>query len=106
MDRDSTGGGSMTADGSGALIDILGHAETALASGDMESADAAMQAGADLCRRLQAAGIAVPASELAAVRDMAERCGMELARLTTELNADSAKGENFRRGMASYGQSG
>jgi hypothetical protein len=91
-----------TAEGSGALLELLVRAEVALSSGDTEAAAEVMQEGAALCARWQAAGIAVPPGEVEALRDIVARCGDELARLTEELNADSAKGENFRRGMTSY----
>lgn len=85
-----------------ALTEILACAEAALGTGDTEAAAVAMQSGAELCARLEAAGLPVPPSEISALRDRFDRCGVELERLTRELQSDSAKGENLRRGVASY----
>lgn len=84
------------------LIDTLAHAEAALARGSMDDANQAMESAADLCRRLQAAGLGLPAFELEVLRDLAERCGVALTRLGQELQSDSLRGDNHRRGIASY----
>src|SRR5262245_10033636 len=84
------------------LVSILGRAEAALARGDSEAANVDMKAGADLCRRLQAAGITVPARELGVLRELADRCGVALARIAKELNAESLRDENHRRGIVTY----
>ena len=84
------------------LGERLRRAEAALASNDLEAADAQMAAAADLCRRLQAAGLGVPAAELGALRDLADRCGASLTRIGDALNAESMRDENHRRGINSY----
>lgn len=84
------------------LVDTLARAEAALASGDMDAASGAMESAADLCRRLQTAGLGVPASELNVLRDLADRCGLALIRLGRDLQSDSLRGDNHRRGIASY----
>ena len=86
----------------GELIDELDRAEAALGRGDMDVADAAMAAAADLCRRLQTAGVGLPVAELGRVRDIAERCGAELHRLAERFNGDSFRDENLRRGIRTY----
>ena len=84
------------------LFDSMTRAAAALASGDTEAANVAMESAADLCRRLQAAGLGVPAIDLGQLRDLAERCGVALARLGRELQSDSLRGESHRRGISSY----
>jgi len=84
------------------LIATLTRAAAALDAGDGEAASAAMEAAADLCRRLQTAGMGAPASELAALRDLYDRCGAALMRLNEQLNAASFRGEQQRRGMEAY----
>ncbi len=84
------------------LVEALTQAEAALAAGDTETANVAMESAADLCRRLQTAGLGVPPPELGVLRDLAERVGLALQRLGLELQADSLRGDNHRRGMASY----
>jgi hypothetical protein len=84
------------------LATLLGRADVALAHGDTTAADVAMAEAADLCRRLQAAGLGVPADELGILRDLAERCGLALTRLGQELNAESFRDDNHRRGMVMY----
>ena len=100
----------MTIEGSGAAADLmttLGQADAALARGDTEAANEAMAAAADLCSRLQAAGLGVPAGELATLQEIADRCGVALLRLGQDLNAESFRGDNLRRGMRTYnGDSG
>ncbi|MEO5768199.1 MAG: hypothetical protein ABIS92_07590 [Polyangia bacterium] len=85
-----------------ALTEILTCAEVALGKGDTEAAAVAMQSGAELCARLESADLIVTPSEMAALKDRFDRCGVELERLTRELQSDSARGENLRRGVASY----
>lgn len=84
------------------LVSSLGRAEAALARGDSEAADVEMKAAADLCRRLQAAGVSVPARELGVLRELADRLGVALAQLARELNAESLRDENHRRGIVTY----
>jgi hypothetical protein len=84
------------------LLATLGRAEAAMSGGDKASANQAMTAAADLCRRLQAEGRTLPDGELAAVRELFARCGRELARLEHELNLEGFRGDNHRRGINSY----
>lgn len=84
------------------LLATLGRAEAALSSGDKTVANEAMTAAADLCRRLQAEGRTLPAGELASVRALFARCGVELSRLEHELNLEGFRGDNHRRGISSY----
>jgi hypothetical protein len=84
------------------LVSELGRAEAALACDDTETANVAMAAAADLCRRLQAAGVVVPPAELAVLRALAERCGLALTRLGQDLNAESFRDDNHRRGVDTY----
>ncbi len=74
----------------------------ALLAGDLQGADTHMQAAADLCRRLQAAGLGVPEAELGVLRTLADRCGESLARAGRALNASCHRDENHRRGIVSY----
>lgn len=90
------------ADACQALTEILACAEVALGTGDTEAAAVAMQSGAELCALLESAGLTVAPSEMMALQDRFDRCGVELERLTRELQSDSARGENLRRGVASY----
>jgi hypothetical protein len=85
-----------------ALLDSLCRAETALAAGDAEAANAAMAEGADLCRRLHAAGIHLPAAEAEHLRATAERCGAALVAFGKRLNDESFRDDNHRRGILSY----
>ena len=84
------------------LIATLTRAAAALDAGDGEAANADMEAAADLCRRLQAAGVGVPALQLATLRALYDRCGVALVRLGEELNAASFRDEQQRRGMEAY----
>jgi hypothetical protein len=84
------------------LVALLGQADAALTRGDHDGAAEVMASAADLCRRLQAAGVGVPASELAALRALGDRCGLALERMARELNAASFRGENHRRGITTY----
>lgn len=84
------------------LAEGLRRVEAALAANDLETADTHMTAAADLCRRLQAAGLGVPEEELGALRALAERCGVSLARVGGDLNAESLRDGNHRRGITSY----
>ncbi|HEY4184083.1 MAG TPA: hypothetical protein VGP07_03400 [Polyangia bacterium] len=84
------------------LAENLGRAHAALQAGDLATADTQMLAAADLCRRLQAAGLGVPDGELTALRELSESCGNSLARLAERLNASAIRNENHRRGITSY----
>lgn len=84
------------------LVAALTRAAAALNAGDADAAGADMASAADLCRRLQAAGVHIPPSELTTVRDLYERCGLALGRMGEELNAASFRDEAQRRGMAAY----
>jgi len=84
------------------LVAALTRASAALEAGDFEAADGDMTAAADLCRRLQSAGVTVPASELTRLRELYEKCGVALARVGQELNAASFEGEHQRRGLETY----
>lgn len=84
------------------LATMLGRADAALARGDREAASVDMAAAADLCRRLQMAGLGIPATELQGLRDLADRCGVALGRLGQELNAESFRDDNHRRGISTY----
>ena len=84
------------------LADRLGRAEVALNAGDLETADTHLASAADLCRRLQAAGLGIPPQELDALRALAERCGTSLVSAGQRLNAASQRDENHRRGIVSY----
>jgi hypothetical protein len=99
----STGSVAATATSPAAeLVALLAQADAALARDDHDGAAEAMTAAADLCRRLQAAGVGVPASELVALRELGDRCGLALERMARELNAASFRGENHRRGIITY----
>ena len=84
------------------LAERLRRTEAALAQGDLKGAEAEMAAAAELCRRLQAAGLGVPPEEAGALRDLNERCGAALKRVGNALNAESLRDENLRRGISSY----
>jgi hypothetical protein len=84
------------------LVSELGRAEAALGRDDAETANVAMSAAADVCLRLQAAHIDVPAPELAVLRTLAERCALALDRLRLRLNAESLRDDNHRRGVETY----
>jgi hypothetical protein len=103
----SGGGGSMSraatsAEDAARLAGALRQAEAALGAGDVAAADGAMAAAASLCRRLEASGLSLPDSERGALREIAEKCGREIARLGLELEADSLQDERVRRGLSSY----
>jgi hypothetical protein len=84
------------------LVSELSRADAALAGNDTESANVAMAAAADICLRMQAAGVTVPLAELTILRATAERCGLALDRLRQELNAESFQNDNHRRGVDAY----
>ena len=46
------------------LVDTLTRVAAALDAGESDAASADMEAAADLCRRLQSAGMSLPAAEL------------------------------------------
>ena len=87
-----------------ALQTLLASVEQALATGDCEAADKQMDAAAALCADLQQRGLALPASALPAVRELAERCGAALLRARDALNAESQRDDNHRRALLTYGQ--
>lgn len=84
------------------LAERLRQAEEALAKNDLSAADAHMAAAAALCRRMQEAGLGVPAEEIEGLRDAASRCGEALARAGQSLNAESLRDDNHRRGISAY----
>jgi hypothetical protein len=84
------------------LAERLRQVEEALGANDVETADIHMAAAADLCRRLEAAGLGVPEAELGVLRALAERCGVSLSRVGEALNAESLRDGNHRRGITSY----
>ena len=84
------------------LAERLQRAQEALVSGDLGTADAHMAAAADLCRRMQEAGLGVPAEEIEGLRDVARRCGEAIARAGQTLNAESLRDDNHRRGINAY----
>jgi hypothetical protein len=85
-----------------ALAEALARAETALAAGDVAAAAREMAEAADLCRRLQAAGLPVPAEHAESLGALSARCGEHLDRLASELQVDSRRNEQHRRGIVSY----
>ncbi len=85
------------------LLKTLAQADAALAVDDTAAAGVAMALAADLCRRVQAAGLGVPPHELGMLRALADRCGPALARLGQDLNAESFRDDNHRRGLRTYG---
>ena len=96
----------MAFDGPSASLELartLESANAALARGDTEAANIAMADAADLCRRMQAAGLGVLATDQGVLRDLADRCGVALTRLAHELNAESFRDDNQRRGLRTYG---
>jgi len=84
------------------LAERLRRAQEALAKNDLGAADGHMAAAADLCRRMQEAGLGVPAEEIDGLREMARRCGDALARAGESLNAESLRDDNHRRGITAY----
>jgi hypothetical protein len=84
------------------LVAALTRAAAALGAGESDAAAADMEAAADLCRRLQGAGMGVPAAELARLRELYEQCGVALGHMSEQLNAASFQGEQQRRGLDAY----
>jgi hypothetical protein len=84
------------------LVAALTRAAAALDLGDSDTATAEMASAADLCRRLQTAGIALPSSELGRLRELYDRCGIALDRIGQELNAAGFRDDQQRRGMEAY----
>ena len=84
------------------LGERLRRAQEALAKNDLAAADGHMAAAADLCRRMQEAGLGVPAEEIEGLRDVARRCGEALVQAGQTLNADSLRDDNHRRGINAY----
>jgi hypothetical protein len=84
------------------LAEMLKKALAALASEDLAAADEQMAAAAQLCHRLQAAGLGIPHGEVSALRDLAEKCGLALADANQRVNDASIRDENLRRGIRSY----
>lgn len=84
------------------LGETLTRVTAALDAGDTEAASVDMEAAADLCRRLLAAGFRVPSSQVAGLRELYERCGIALVRMGDRLNAASFEEEQQRRGLDAY----
>lgn len=88
------------------LMAALSRCATALDGDDLDAASTEMDAAADLCRRLQAAGMSLPGPELTRLRELYERCGVALAETGQKLNAASFRDGQHRRGMEAYRSKG
>jgi hypothetical protein len=84
------------------LVGFLEQAESALARGEHDTADTAMSAAAEICRRMQSAGVPIPNEEIGALQALVARCGTLLERMAAELNAESLRDDNHRRGLLTY----
>jgi len=84
------------------LAEMLKKALAALASEDLSVADEQMAAAAQLCHRLQVAGLGIPEDEVPVLRGLAEKCGLALANANQRLNDASMRDDNLRRGIRSY----
>lgn len=84
------------------LLVALNEAEGALARDDSQAAEAAMAAGAAICRQMQADGQTIPAADLVALQKLATSCGVSLTRIGTALNAESLRDDNHRRALVTY----
>lgn len=84
------------------LAEMLKKALAALAGEDLPAADEQMAAAAQLCHRLQVAGLGIPQDEVPTLRTLAEKCGLALAEANRRLNDASMRDENLRRGIRSY----
>jgi len=84
------------------LAEMLKKALAALAQQDLAVADEQMAAAAQLCRRLQVAGLGIPEDEVPALRALAEKCGLALTDASQRLNDASMRDDNLRRGIRSY----
>lgn len=84
------------------LAETLNKALAALDAHDLATADEHMAAAAQLCHRLQAAGLGIPQDEVPALRALADRCGQALANANQRLNDASLRDEKHRRGIRSY----
>lgn len=93
---------STTAPSADELKVALGRAVAALEAGDLDTASGDMEAAAELCGRLQTAGVRIPGPELAQLRELYERCGVFLVQTGEKLNADSFREEQHRRGVEAY----
>ena len=86
-------------------VELAEMLKKVLASLDAEALAAAaeqMAAAAQLCHRLQAAGLGIPQDEVPALRSLAEKCGQALGNANQRLNDASMRDENHRRGIRSY----
>lgn len=93
---------SAHADSTDELKAALTRSVAALEAGDLDAASTDMEAAAELCGRLQTAGVRVPGPELAQLRELYQRCGVFLVQSGEKLNADSFRDEQHRRGMEAY----
>lgn len=84
------------------LAEMLKKVLASLEAEDLAAADEQMAAAAQLCHRLQAAGLGIPHDEVPALRALADRCGQALANANQRLNDASMRDENHRRGIRSY----
>jgi len=84
------------------LAEMLKKACAALQDDDLAAANEHMAAAAELCKRLQVAGLGIPEDEIQALRTLAEQCGRSLADANRHLNDNSMRDENHRRGIRSY----
>jgi len=84
------------------LAEMLKKVLAALDGQDLATADEQMAAAAQLCHRLQAAGLGIPQDEVPALRALADKCGAALATASQLLNDASLRDENHRRGIRSY----
>lgn len=84
------------------LAEMLKKVLAALEAQDLPAADEQMAAAAQLCHRLQVAGLGIPEDEVAALRALADRCGRALTGANQRLNESSLRDDNLRRGIRSY----
>lgn len=84
------------------LAEMLKKVLALLDAQDLAAADDQMGAAAQLCHRLQAAGLGIPQDEVPALRALADKCGVALANASQLLNDASLRDENHRRGIRSY----
>jgi len=84
------------------LAEMLKKVLAELDNQNLAAADEQMAAAAQLCHRLQVAGLGIPAEEVPALRTLADRCGRALEGANQRLNDASLRDENLRRGIRSY----
>src|SRR3569833_2171701 len=84
------------------LAEMLKKVLASLGAEDLAAADEQMAAAAQLCHRLQAAGLGIPQDEVPALRSLAEKCGQALGNANQRLDDASMRDESHRRGMRSY----